>query len=173
MVSSKIRRAKLPGRCYWVEEPSTASKADYRFAAKRLFTLALQTVAFQYCRPNDRPREPPDQTSRPESPAIARMPDQRGCNGKPLCQPSQPPHEYGPRIRPRMVRIKKLVLRDPVGVPSSCCTTKSGHIGLWTKMRRSGGQLNGPESLLQFRSLADFVTTTGFRYIQPSFFVSV
>src|SRR6202035_2483542 len=33
------------------------------------------------------------------SPAIARMPDQRGYNGKPLCQPSQPPHEYGPGIR--------------------------------------------------------------------------
>jgi hypothetical protein len=29
------------------------------------------------------------------------MPDQRGCNGKPLCQPSQPPHEYGPDIRPK------------------------------------------------------------------------
>src|SRR3979490_3611058 len=46
-------------------------------------------------------REPPDQTSRPESPAIAQMPDQRGCNGKPLCPPSQPPHEYGPGIRPK------------------------------------------------------------------------
>jgi hypothetical protein len=39
--------------------------------------------------------------SRPESPAIARMPDQRGYNGKPFCQPSQPPHEYGPGIRPK------------------------------------------------------------------------
>src|ERR1700704_4800249 len=29
------------------------------------------------------------------------MPDQRGCNGKPLCQPSQPPHEYRPGIRPK------------------------------------------------------------------------
>jgi hypothetical protein len=29
------------------------------------------------------------------------MPGQRGCNGKPLCQPSQPPHEYGPGIRPK------------------------------------------------------------------------
>src|SRR3984893_9743484 len=46
-------------------------------------------------------REPPDQTSRPESPAIAQMPDQRGRNGKHLCQPSQPPHEYGPGIRPK------------------------------------------------------------------------
>src|SRR5258708_38352752 len=46
-------------------------------------------------------REPLDQTSRPESPAIAQMPGQRGCNGKPLCQPSQPPHEYGPGLRPK------------------------------------------------------------------------
>src|ERR1700738_1125513 len=29
------------------------------------------------------------------------MPDQRGRNGKPLCQPSQPPHEYRPGIRPK------------------------------------------------------------------------
>src|SRR5258708_30104971 len=46
-------------------------------------------------------REPPDRTCRPESPAIAQMPDQRGCNGKPLRQPSQPPHEYGRGIRPK------------------------------------------------------------------------
>src|ERR1700676_2686874 len=46
-------------------------------------------------------REPPDQTSRPESPAIARMPDQRGCNGKSLGPPSEPPHEYGPGILPK------------------------------------------------------------------------
>src|SRR3979490_1518204 len=29
------------------------------------------------------------------------MPDQRGYNGKPLRLPSQPPHEYGPGIRPK------------------------------------------------------------------------
>src|SRR6202158_5330321 len=52
-------------------------------------------------RQHARPREPPDRTSRPESPAIARMPDQRGCTGKPLCPPSRPPHEYGPGIRPK------------------------------------------------------------------------
>src|SRR6202011_2869153 len=52
-------------------------------------------------RQHARPRAPPDRTSRPESPAIVRMPDRRGCNGKPLCQPSQPPHEYGPGIRPK------------------------------------------------------------------------
>jgi hypothetical protein len=39
-------------------------------------------------------------------------------------------------------------------------TIKSGHIGLWTKMRRSGGQFSGPESSLQIQSLADFITTT-------------
>src|ERR1700676_472870 len=46
-------------------------------------------------------REPPDQTSRPESPAIAQMPDQRGCNGKSLGPPSEPPHEYRPGIPPK------------------------------------------------------------------------
>src|SRR5882672_11105348 len=29
------------------------------------------------------------------------MPDQRGCTGKPLCQPSRLPHEYRPGIRPK------------------------------------------------------------------------
>src|SRR5258708_23133836 len=29
------------------------------------------------------------------------MPDQGGWTGKPLCQPSRPPHEYGPGIRPK------------------------------------------------------------------------
>src|SRR3984893_11886611 len=46
-------------------------------------------------------RGPPDRTSRPDPPATARMPDKRGCNGKPLRQPSQPPHEYGPGIWPK------------------------------------------------------------------------
>jgi Integrase core domain len=43
---------------------------------------------------------------------------------------------------------------------TQCTTIKSGHIGLWTKMRRSGGQFSGPELSLQIRSLADFITTT-------------
>jgi hypothetical protein len=43
---------------------------------------------------------------------------------------------------------------------TQCTTIKSGHIGLWTKMRRSGGQFSGPESSLQIRSLADFITNT-------------
>ena len=63
-------------------------------------------------RQHARPREPPDRTSRPESPAIARMPDQRGCNGKPLCQPSRPPHEYGPGIRPKDATDKEARTRS-------------------------------------------------------------
>src|SRR5258707_14175201 len=38
---------------------------------------------------------------------------------------------------PRMPRIKKLVLRDPVGVPSSCCTMTSGRTGHWKKVYQS------------------------------------
>jgi hypothetical protein len=41
------------------------------------------------------------------------------------------------------------------------------YYGLWTKMRRFGGRFSGPESSLQIRSLADFITTTSessFRY---------
>src|SRR6202048_2974326 len=40
------------------------------------------------------------------------------------------------------------------------CVGFCGHIGLWTKMRRSGGRFSGPESSPQFRSSADFITTT-------------
>ena len=43
---------------------------------------------------------------------------------------------------------------------TQCISIKSGHIGLWTKMRRSGGQFSGPDLSLQIRSLADFITTT-------------
>ena len=42
----------------------------------------------------------------------------------------------------------------------SYTTTKSGHIGPWTKMRRSGGQFSAPESSVQIRSLVDFITIT-------------
>src|SRR6202022_1585690 len=38
---------------------------------------------------------------------------------------------------PRMPRIKKLVLRDPVGVASSCCTMGPARIYPWRKMHRS------------------------------------
>src|ERR1700682_1975590 len=37
----------------------------------------------------------------PQSKISSTPADQRGCKGKPLCQPSQPPHEYGPGIRPK------------------------------------------------------------------------
>src|SRR5258708_7294972 len=47
---------------------------------------------------------------------------------------------------PRMPRIKKLVLRDPVGVPSSCCTTASERIDLCIKMRRFLGLYSDPAS---------------------------
>ena len=44
--------------------------------------------------------------------------------------------------------------------PGPFVHTRSGHIGLWTKMRRSAGQFSGPESSLQIGSLADFITAT-------------
>src|ERR1700737_3504231 len=61
---------------------------------------------------------------------------------------------------PRMPRIKKLVLRDPVGVPSSCCTTTSERIGHWIKTRRSLAQFSRPEVSNRIPSWADFTTTT-------------
>src|SRR5882724_9357895 len=61
---------------------------------------------------------------------------------------------------PRMPRIKKLVLRDPVGVPSSCCTTKSERIDHWIRMRRSLAKFSESEASNQTPSLADFITTT-------------
>src|SRR5258707_15639266 len=66
---------------------------------------------------------------------------------------------------PRMPRIKKLVLRDPVGVPSSCCTTPSERIGLCTGMRRYPVRFIRPESFVQTRSSAGFtITTSGFKF---------
>jgi hypothetical protein len=61
---------------------------------------------------------------------------------------------------PRMPQIKKLVLRDPVGVPSSCCTTTSEHIGHWIKMRRSLARFSALESSVRTRNSADFIITT-------------
>jgi hypothetical protein len=66
----------------------------------------------------------------------------------------------GHEVRNYTVQVKKkLVLCDLVGVPSSCCTINSGHIGLWTKMRRSGGQFSGPEPSSK-SDPSDFITTT-------------
>src|SRR5258705_10827515 len=61
---------------------------------------------------------------------------------------------------PRMPRIKKLGLRDPVGVPSSCCTMTSGRTGHWTKMHRSLAKFSESEASNHTPSLADFTTTT-------------
>jgi hypothetical protein len=61
---------------------------------------------------------------------------------------------------PRMPRIKKLVLRDPVGVPSSCCTMTSGRTGHWTKMHHSLVKFGESEASNHTPSLADFTTTT-------------
>src|SRR3981081_84096 len=61
---------------------------------------------------------------------------------------------------PRMPRIKKLVLRDPVGVPSSCCTMTSGRTGHWTKMHQSLVKFSESEASNHAPSLADFTTTT-------------
>ena len=60
---------------------------------------------------------------------------------------------------PRMPRIKKLVLRDPVGVPSSCCTTASELIDPLTRMRRSLARYSAPVSFVHARSSVDFITT--------------
>src|SRR5260370_28833104 len=49
---------------------------------------------------------------------------------------------------PRMPRIKKLVLRDPVGVPSSCCTTRSVRIYPWKRILRSRAPSSGPGTFL-------------------------
>src|SRR6266404_4285609 len=61
---------------------------------------------------------------------------------------------------PRMPRIKKLVLRDPVGVPSSCCIMTSGRTGHWTKMHQSLVKFSESEASNHMPSLADFTTTT-------------
>ncbi|HMJ31362.1 MAG TPA: hypothetical protein VK512_21835, partial [Xanthobacteraceae bacterium] len=45
---------------------------------------------------------------------------------------------------PRMPRIKKLGLRDPVGVPSSCCTIASERIDPLTRMRRFLARFSEP-----------------------------
>ena len=65
----------------------------------------------------------------------------------------------------RMPRIKKLVLRDPVGVPSSCCTTTSERMDHWIRMRRSLARFSGLESSVHTQYSADFIiTTSAFRF---------
>jgi len=66
---------------------------------------------------------------------------------------------------PRMPRIKKLVLHDPVGVPSSCCTTPSERISRCIRMRRFFVRFNGSESFVRTRSSAGFtIITSGFEF---------
>src|SRR6202022_3072091 len=55
---------------------------------------------------------------------------------------------------PRMPRIKKLVLRDPVGVPSSCCIIASERIDPLTRMRRSLAKFSESEASNHTPSLA-------------------
>jgi hypothetical protein len=61
---------------------------------------------------------------------------------------------------PRMPWIKKLVLRGPVGVPSSCCTTPSERIGHRARMRRFLARFIRPDSFVHTRSSAGFTITT-------------
>src|SRR5258707_141794 len=61
---------------------------------------------------------------------------------------------------PRMPRIKKLVLRDPVGVPSSCCTATSERIDHWIRMRPFLARFSEPVWSGHLPSWADYTTTT-------------
>jgi hypothetical protein len=71
---------------------------------------------------------------------------------------------------PRMPRIKKLVLRDPVGVPSSCCTMAPARIYPWRRMRRSCAPSNGPGRFVASQFSAGCTTNMfgfDFRQAQP------
>jgi hypothetical protein len=68
---------------------------------------------------------------------------------------------------PRMPRIKKLVLRDPVGVPSSCCTIASERIDFCTRIRGFLARFSEPVRSVHAPSWADFITAT------PEFKLSV
>src|SRR6202040_3405553 len=71
---------------------------------------------------------------------------------------------------PRMPRIKKLVLRDPVGVPSSCCIMRYARIYPWRRTRRSRAPSNGPEAFFVAQFSAGYTTNMfGFdlRQAQP------
>jgi putative tryptophan/tyrosine transport system substrate-binding protein len=72
---------------------------------------------------------------------------------------------------PRMPRIKKLVRRDPVGVPSSCCTTRSVRIYPWRRIRRSRAPSSGPGTFFAAQFSAGYTTNiSGFdlRQAQPT-----
>src|SRR6476660_5220451 len=59
---------------------------------------------------------------------------------------------------PRMPRIKKLVLRAPVGVPPSCCTMTAERIDHWTKMHLCRASSGGSETSSPIRSWVDCIT---------------
>ena len=66
---------------------------------------------------------------------------------------------------PRMPRIKKLVLRDPVGIPSSCCTTALERIALCKRMRRFFVRFSRSESFVHTGSSVGFtIITSGFEF---------
>src|SRR6202022_2954767 len=61
---------------------------------------------------------------------------------------------------PRMSRIKKLVLRDTVGVPSSCCTMRYVRIYRGTRMRRHRAPFSALDTFFAVRSWVDCTTST-------------
>src|SRR5260370_37235326 len=58
---------------------------------------------------------------------------------------------------PRMPRIKKLVLRDPVGVPSSCCITRLARTFQSTRTRRRRERYMPLGAFCLRHFLADFI----------------
>jgi hypothetical protein len=58
---------------------------------------------------------------------------------------------------PRMPRIKKFVLRDPVGVPSSCCITRLARTFQSTRTRRRREQYMPLVAFCLSHFLADFI----------------
>lgn len=93
------------------------------------------------------------------------MPDQRGCNGKLPCQPSQPPHEYGPGIRPKDATDKEA--RTPRSRGRSVVVLYNDirtHRSL-DKMHRSLARFSGPEASNRSPSSADSITAMpGFKF---------
>jgi hypothetical protein len=72
---------------------------------------------------------------------------------------------------PGMPRIKKLVLRDPVGVPSSCCITRLARTFRSTRTRRSREQYMPLVAFCLRHFSADFIICTcefEFRQAHPT-----
>jgi hypothetical protein len=64
---------------------------------------------------------------------------------------------YGPGSGPKMPRIKKLVLRDPVGVPSSCCTMGPARSHPWRRMHWSRAPSIGSGTFFVAQPWADCI----------------